>query len=266
MANKCKDKDRFGGEKEAFSLKSSISNELQAGVEVSKDPENAGLPDLAIRKTTMYSPWFMKLCPLCGLEFREEDRVRLCPQCGRAYHDDPRYNLRCWRRHFARNPFCSEEIRNRDGVLIRKKCDFRPEGDLPRPESDDGKTAVAFRRLNKLETQFVAGLQRVWKPFGEREVVAVKENDCMVGMKCPWCRSYIRAGDHVVKCPCGKCETWFHMDVVRHLACWNEWSGSKGHDFCPVTCARIEPGEDGETGEPREPDTPDEPGRDEIGP
>ncbi len=296
-------------------LKALLREEFQAGVKDSKDPENAWLPDLAIRKTTMYSPWFMRLCPFCGLEFREGDLARICPECGQAYHDDPRYNLRCWRRYFSKHPFCSPEKRNRDGVPIRKKCEFRPDGDLmgddalhddgfgfcfghasaergreaswyafqrealeragdsateiktrPRDDSlrddvlhddvfasdlsekgpsgggtNNPKPGFAFLRLEKVEAQFMDGLEAAWKPFGDRQIVVVRETDPMVGMKCPWCRSFIRAGDRVVKCPCGKCETWFHMDVLRHLTCWNEWSGSKGHDFCPTTCARIEP-------------------------
>jgi hypothetical protein len=44
----------------------------------------------------------------------------------------------------------------------------------------------------------------------------------------------------VVRCPCGQCDTYFHDDVFRHLTCWDEWNGSRGHDYCPTTGAKIE--------------------------
>ena len=68
----------------------------------------------------------------------------------------------------------------------------------------------------------------------------VKQGDPIVGRKCPWCRFMIRAGDRVVKCPCGKCSAYFHNDIFRHLTCWNDWNDSKGNDYCPITGARIE--------------------------
>jgi hypothetical protein len=30
------------------------------------------------------------------------------------------------------------------------------------------------------------------------------------------------------------------MDIYRHLTCWNEWNGARGHDYCPTTCTPIE--------------------------
>ena len=48
-------------------------------------------------------------------------------------------------------------------------------------------------------------------------------------------------GAHVVKCPCGRCETYFHDDIYRRLECWNQWNGSQGLFYCPTTGARIPP-------------------------
>ena len=62
---------RNGDKPKGTSLKTLLREEFQVGVKDSKAPENAWLPDQAIRKTTMYSPWFMRICPFCGLEFRE---------------------------------------------------------------------------------------------------------------------------------------------------------------------------------------------------
>ncbi len=79
--------------KQETTLKCLIRGELDQGKAESLDPDNAGLKDLALRRTTIYSPWYTRLCPGCKHKFREEDKVRLCPQCGHAWHDDSQYSL-----------------------------------------------------------------------------------------------------------------------------------------------------------------------------
>ncbi len=222
------------------SLKARIADEIEAGIASSQDPENAGMPDLSPRNTHRYSPWYTRTCPQCKLKFREDDQVRLCPQCDQAYHDDEQYNLRCWGRHFAKGRVCKEDRTDPITDIYRKGCDYRQSGRLPDQNDDERPDVSAFRRVEPVGAQFLSGLENIWTPYGQEKLVVVNEDDTMVGLKCPWCRFFIRAGDHAVKCPCGKCNTWFHMDIYRHLTCWNEWNGARGHDHCPTTGVLIE--------------------------
>lgn len=82
-------------------LKARLRQEMEARIVASRDPENAGLPGLVSRTTTIYSPWYTRTCPECRHKFRENDRVRLCLACGQAYHDDDQYNLYCRQTHFG---------------------------------------------------------------------------------------------------------------------------------------------------------------------
>ncbi len=61
-----------------------LSEEFQKGMNMAVDPVNANLPDIAIRTTTVYSPWYAQTCNGCKFKFREGDRVRLCPKCSEA--------------------------------------------------------------------------------------------------------------------------------------------------------------------------------------
>jgi hypothetical protein len=187
----------------------------------------------------MYSPWFMQFCPECRHMFREGDRVRQCPRCGKAYHDDEHYQLRCWPNHFRGGEVCRparyDPFREEDDP----GCDFCTDGFVDdniehHEQSTPIDVAPAVARF------FLKGVQTVWRPFGDAEVLEVAPGSSLIGRQCPWCRFDIRAGDHVVKCPCGRCSTYFHDDIFRKLTCWNNWNGSRGHNFCPTTGARIE--------------------------
>lgn len=224
-------------------LKSRLREEVQAGLAASRDPKNAGLPDLCLHQTTMYSPWFTDTCPECQHKFREGDMVRLCPKCGRVYHDDDQYQLHCWQDHFADGGVCRKGGFNRYHKRQRESCDYTWSGTFPEMcQEDDGKPAPSrpTQRIPQVTEQFLSGLEVFWTPFGEENVLEVPPGSRIVGHECPWCRFQIRAGDRVVKCPCGKCNTYFHDDVFRHLTCWNEWNGSEGNDYCPTTGAKIE--------------------------
>jgi hypothetical protein len=238
---KWKDSMKTPTSKPPASFRVKLAQQLQAGNHDSKDPKNAGIPALAARTTTIYSPWCIRTCSHCGLDFREGDRVRLCPKCRRAYHDDPQLHLRCWPHHFRDGRVCRPP--RRDPQTRRPDpndpgCPYTWDGHLP-----DAAEPVAERPADRPEgiiRAFLAGLEGSWTAFGDAEVILVQPDDHLVGLKCPWCRYLIRAGDRVVKCPCGRCDTYFHEDVYHRLTCWSEWNGAQGHDFCPTTLAKIE--------------------------
>ena len=223
-------------------LKSQLREQIRAGRLASRDPINAGLPDLYLRQTTIYSPWYTRTCPECKHKFREGDMVRLCPKCGRAYHDDGQYQLHCWEAHFADDGVC--RVGGTDPItgLERESCDYTWSGIFPEAGQDGAPSTPGrpAQRIASVTKQFLRGLEALWTPFGEEDVFEVPPESRIVGHKCPWCRFQIRAGDRVVRCPCGQCDTYFHDDVFRHLTCWDEWNGSRGHDYCPTTGAKIE--------------------------
>ncbi|HEY4388737.1 MAG TPA: hypothetical protein VGN34_30160, partial [Ktedonobacteraceae bacterium] len=89
-------------------LEQQIAAEINMGITLSADPTNANLPDLAMRITTISSPWFARSCQICKDKFREGDQVRLCPDCGEAFHDDNQYLLDCWQKKFGKGAICKE--------------------------------------------------------------------------------------------------------------------------------------------------------------
>lgn len=220
-------------------LKARLRDEIDAGIAAARDPQNAGLPDLFARVTTIYSPWCMGFCPQCRHVFREGDRVRLCPLCGQAYHDDDQYGLHCWQAHFKDGHPCREVGQNRFLNIHDPGCSYTWPGSFP----DRARSATVEQhhaRIGGVTTLFLRGLEGIWKPFGQAQVIEVEPGSPLVGRQCPWCRFDIRAGDHVVKCPCGHCNTYIHEDIFRHLTCWSEWNGSQGRNYCPTSGARIE--------------------------
>lgn len=225
-------------------LKAQLRAQFELGKRAAQDPANAELPELYLRTTTIYSPWFTLTCPECQHTFREGDKVRLCPECGQAYHDDAHYGLHCWQQHFAGGRVCKRGGYDFFSEMDQPGCAFTWDGELP-----DAPTAqnAAQARNPAVTAQFQAGLRREWTAFGNAKVIEVETGSHLVGRKCPWCKFDIRAGDRVVKCPCGKCNTYFHDDLYRHLTCWNAWSGARGNDYCPTTSAHlIRPSVDGQ--------------------
>jgi len=223
-------------------LKQQLRTELESGIALSADPVNAGLPELAIRVTTVNSPWFARTCRICGDKFREGDQVRLCPRCGESYHDDNQYNLYCWQKKFADGGVC--KAGNADDRFSEQleQCDFTWSQPLPDEAAAAGSADEAHlphaAPPAQLVNQFVGGVEAVWRPFGEQQSYKVLPGSPEAGRKCPWCRFSIRAGDWVVACPCeSDCGTYFHQDVFRHLTCWNEWNGIEGNNYCPNTGA-----------------------------
>jgi hypothetical protein len=148
--------------------------------------------------------------------------------------------LRCWQAHFTADQVCKEGGYDRFAERHVEGCHFTWSGRFPDQDQGEG-PAEPVRRNEILVRQFESGLESVWQAFGERAVLLAQPDDPFIGHNCPWCRFQVRAGDHVVKCSCGKCETYFHDDIYRHLECWNEWNGSQGLFFCPTTGARIPP-------------------------
>jgi uncharacterized C2H2 Zn-finger protein len=221
-------------------LRVRLREEIRAGLSAARDPDNAVLPDLHLRTTTIYSAWYTRTCPECKHKFREGDLVRLCPRCGQAYHDDDQYGLHCWQAHFEGGGVCREAKHDVITGLFRPGCDYRWLGTFPDGAERPPETRNTGRRIAEITRQFLDGLETVWTPFGEARVLEVPPDSPIVGHKCPWCRFQIRAGDRVVKCPCGKCDTYFHDDVFRHLTCWDEWNtGSHGNAFCPTPVLTI---------------------------
>jgi hypothetical protein len=220
-------------------LKQQIGAEVELGIALSADPVNANLPDLAIRITTINSPWFARTCRICKDKFREGDQVRLCPDCGEAFHDDNQYSLHCWPKKFADGAICTEGGPDRfnESSSGLPRCEFSCSSSFTDVGTSIPSSAMASSHNSPaalLVKQFVKGIETTWRPFGEQQSTKVERGSSMVGHKCPWCRFRVRVGDWVVACPCQRnCGTYFHQDVFRHLTCWNEWNGVEGNNFCP---------------------------------
>lgn len=231
-------------------LKQQIDADMQVGVALSADPTNANLPDLVLRTTTINSLWFGQTCRICKDKFREDDLVRLCPSCNEPFHDDNQYSLACWQKNFAAGAICKEgtfDDRFSQNGRGLKRCEFsltypsaadrhltfsQEEKHLQEEKHSHGSPAVLLVR------QFVAGIEMMWRPFGEMQSIKIPTGSLLVGRKCPWCRFSVRVGDWVVACPCeSNCGTYFHQDIFHHLTCWNGWNGVEGNDFCPNTGA-----------------------------
>jgi hypothetical protein len=221
-------------------LKACLRREMEEGISAARDPANAGLPDLAPRVTTIYSHWYTRACPVCKNKFRDDDRVRLCPLCEQAYHDDDSYHLHCWQARFRNGGAC--KVSRYDQILEAEEegCEYHWSGTFSHQDGNAPRhSQPQQRRVALITAHFLQGLEAIWKPYGEESVFEVEEDSSIRGHHCPWCRFQVRAGDRVVKCPCGRCSTYFHNDVFRHLTCWNDWNGSRGNDYCPTTGAKI---------------------------
>ncbi|MCW2247728.1 hypothetical protein M2352_003362 [Azospirillum fermentarium] len=207
--------------------------EVDHGIAATGDPRNANLPALALRVTTTHSEWYAGTCCHCHHMFREGDRVRVCPDCGSAYHDDERFGLQCWSAWFQGHRQCREERYDHFNEETIPACTFRPSETSSAdagPETPRGPE----RPPAALTPQFMAGLQSIWKPFGDYDLVRVSPDSPIIGRKCPWCRFDIRPGDHVVACA-RSCGVYFHQDVTLKRTCWNEWNGRHGKSHCPIT-------------------------------
>lgn len=221
-------------------LRAKLRQQIDSGLAISRDPGNAILPELSARTTTIYSPWYVRTCRRCKDKFREGDRVRLCPLCQYAYHDDDQFRLRCWQEQFADGGVCRKARYDPIAEGYDAGCPYQWPGQFSDEPKRAGEESHPRRRITRVTIQFLAGLEKVWAPYGQEPVFEVEDNSIIVGGYCPWCRFRIRAGDRVVKCPCGKCNGHFHDDIYRHLICWNDWNGSQGNDHCPITGEKIE--------------------------
>src|SRR5579859_2170972 len=200
--------NRSSNDKQSYpksALKQQISAEVELGIALSADPANANLPDLAIRVTTINSPWFARTCRICKDKFREGDQVRLCPDCGEAFHDDNQYSLHCWQKKFAGGAICKEGGPDRfnEGGSGLPRCEFSgaSPADLEALTTTSERASSHSSPAALLVKQFVKGIETTWRPFGERESVKVVRGSPAVGHKCPWCRFRVRIGDWVVACP-----------------------------------------------------------------
>jgi predicted RNA-binding Zn-ribbon protein involved in translation (DUF1610 family) len=213
-----------------------LTKEFEQGLSAAQDPENAYLPLKERRKTTIYSDWFTRKCPECGLDFREGDMVKLCPKCQKAYHSDDFFSLNCWDRHFANGQPCRKAAYDHFDNQYDPGCPYQPE-DINQPA---GQQDAQHNDILEINQQFMKGLAVHWKSFGDLSEIKVGPNNAVVGQICQWCGSSIRPGDRVVKCPCGKCESHFHNDMYRQRSCWNEWNQSDKHNYCIQSGRRIE--------------------------
>jgi hypothetical protein len=221
-------------------LRAKLRQQIDSGLAMSRDPGNAALPELSARTTTIYSPWYVRTCRRCKDKFREGDRVRLCPLCQDAYHDDDQFRLHCWQEQFADGGVCRKARYDPIAEAYDDGCPYHWSGRFPDQPPRAGDEFQPRRRIAQVTAQFLSGLERVWMPYGREPVFEVEDDSPVEGCYCPWCRFQIRAGDRVVKCPCGKCYGHFHDDIYRHLICWNDWNGSQGNDHCPITGETIE--------------------------
>jgi hypothetical protein len=222
-------------------LRAKLRQEIDTGIVTSRDPANADLPKDAVRTTTMYSAWYVRSCPECKQRFRDGDGVRLCLSCEQAYHDDELYQLYCWHEHFKSGRVCREARFDPITEVHDQGCPYQWAGGEQSVQKPTGSGAARAPHMAQVTTQFLQGLEEVWTPYGQEPVLVVDDDSPIIGYSCPWCRFQVRAGDRVVKCPCGKCNAHFHDDIYRHMTCWNDWKiDSKGNDYCPITGEKIE--------------------------
>lgn len=214
------------------SIREIVRDEMRTGIDTSRDPANANLSELAARTTTIYSPWYMHLCLSCRHKIRDGDLVRLCPLCGSAYHDDDQYRLYCWQKQFADGAACQEPRKDPLSGIMEPGCPYKWGGAFP--DSTKPIEKLQRQRISQISSQFLRGIEAVWRPYGHEPVFEVDDSSPTIGFPCQWCRSQIRAGDRVVRCPCGKCLGHFHNDIYRHLTCWNDWNGTQGAGYCPI--------------------------------
>jgi hypothetical protein len=220
-------------------LKAESRREIEDGLATSQDSLNADLPELALRITTIYSPWYTRTCLQCKHRFREGDQIRICPECEVCYHDDGQYNLHCWQERFADGRVCREDRYDPISELDTRGCTYEWTGRSSDEQYERKMADTHIRRPTEITNSFLEGLETEWTPFGEEKVIEVAEDSPIVKHNCPWCRFDIRSGDRVVKCPCGICDAYFHNDIFRHLTCWNDWNGTLGNDYCTITGATI---------------------------
>jgi hypothetical protein len=181
-----------------------LRKQVEHGIEMARDPQNAQITTAhQSRETTIYSPWLLQICRICRHTFREGDAARPDPQRpGRMLHEDADYQLFCWSKAHQRIP---------------------PEG---RAQADNPTLREALLR----------GLQSVWNSMTEAE--PVRPGAVEIGRRCPICRHTVRAGDQIVRCPCGRqCGGVFHQDITRHLTCWSIWNNTGERNYCPFTGA-----------------------------
>ena len=214
------------------SILETVREEMKTGIDSSRDPANANLSELAARTTTIYSPWYLHFCLSCRHKIREGDRVRLCPLCGSAYHDDDEFRLYCWQKQFAAGAVCQEPRTDPLSGMEEPGCPYKWSGTFP--DSTKPTENLQKQRISQISSQFLKGIESVWRPYGHEPVFEVDDGSPTIGLPCQMCRSQIRAGDRVVRCPCGNCFGHFHNDIYRHLTCWNDWNGVRGLGYCPI--------------------------------
>lgn len=210
-----------------------LKEELEIGKVLARDPQNAEVPLLNKRTTTMDSSWFNDICSVCQFRFRVGDVVRVCPRCEKAYHDDIQFNLHCWQIRFKDDGCCTmHSPRFKEG---KNNCLFQNDISTLDSQTSDQAANKSENYLpsTTMTEQFLDGLRSEWRPFGERSATRAEKEHEAIGRKCPICRFKVRVGDWVVDCPCG-CGTYFHEDVFRHLTCWNSWNGISGENHCPT--------------------------------
>ena len=185
-----------------------LEQQFLRGIEMAQDPLNAHAYGIdAVRVTTIYSPWMLRLCLTCRHTFREHDTVRPDPeQPERMRHFDAQGGY-----------FCT-----------RTSCSIGAASAPNSPESTATREA------------FLRGLQAYWQPTGGVSTILVTASSPLVGRKCPICRHTVRLGDAVVLCPCGHdCGGVFHQDLLRHLSCWDGWNRVKIPTHCAFTGAAL---------------------------
>jgi len=205
-----------------------LKNEFDLGLSASQDPENAYLPDYSVRKTTRDSHWFSLICSECKMDFRIGDRVMVCPVCKTAYHQDDQFHLYCWENHFSNGQPC--QYNKLEKIEI---CSFRVSDTLLHSHPLDQNRNSHY--IPEIHSQFMKGLAVHWRSFDNLLEFKIEPDHPSIGEICQWCGSSIRAGDRVVECPCGKCKSYIHNDMVRQLTCWNDWNKSKKRNYCIKT-------------------------------
>jgi len=233
MAKKLKHsgKDNLGGNSP---MEQMMSKEVEKGIKMARDPQNAILLSGALRVTNHNSDWFDRECFYCKFKFREEDRIRICPHCDFPLHEDGRFDLKCWSDYFHDNnhcPRCNQEINN--AVPATNKDEKRAPTEVS--------TAILEQNIYQ---QFSSGIKTEWTMVGEGEggvepKIMHSKNDPEYGKKCMMCNEGIRLGDRFVQCP-GEWKCCFHADALRHLTCWNARFKMPKNDYCILSGGKCE--------------------------
>jgi hypothetical protein len=110
-----------------------LEQQFLRGIEMAQDPLNAHAYGIdAVRVTTIYSPWMLRLCLTCRHTFREHDTVRPDPEHPeRMRHFDAQGGYFCTRTSCSIGAASAPNSPERTAPPVKRFCaGCRPTGSL----------------------------------------------------------------------------------------------------------------------------------------